>query len=329
MSIKNKIKNKLPQSIITAYKKRLLYSNVDFPEANEPELYNKNGEKIRSFFLCDVNCGLDESFTADQNPLHIHWDRSRYNLPIHFYSDDMIWVKKGHPKKKFAILLEPKSLQAGKYNAILKNPSILDDYEAIFTFSSELLSTIPKALPYITGGVYIGTKSGGGEICDLQYTKKTKNISMVASDKRACELHKLRYDLAKYLDERETVDCFGTFKSNNRIKIWDSLGEYRYSIVMENEIDDYWITERICNCFASMTVPIYLGSPKIGDFFNIDGIICFAPEDVSSIDDILKQCCEHDYQKRLPAIKDNFERVKEYTCKEDWIYNHYKNMFDI
>lgn len=78
-----------------------------------------------------------------------------------------------------------------------------------------------------------------------------------------------------------------------------------------------------------MTVPIYLGSPQIRNFFNIDGIICFSPEDVGSIDDILKQCCEDDYKNRLLAIKDDFERVKEYMCKEDWIYNHYKNLFDL
>lgn len=329
MRLRNKIKNLLPQSLITAYKKRLLYADISFPEVREPEIYNRNGELVRTFYLCDVNCGLDESFTADQMPMHILWDRARYNLPIHFYSDDMIWINKGQPKKKFAILLEPKSLQSRKYNAILKDPAILDDYDALFTFSTELLDKIPKALPYITGGVYIGTKSGGGCICDSQYEKKTKNISMVASDKRSCELHVLRYNLAKYLDRNSSVDCFGTFKSNNRIKIWDSLGDYRYSIVMENEIDDYWITERICNCFASMTVPIYLGSPIIGEFFNIDGIICISPDDINSIEKVIEQCSEEDYFRRLPAIIDNFERVKNYSCKEDWIYNHYKELFNL
>ena len=37
-------------------------------------------------------------------------------------------------------------------------------------------------------------------------------------------------------------------------------------IVIENEIDDYWINKRVCNCFAFMTIPIYLGSSKIGVF---------------------------------------------------------------
>lgn len=328
MNIKNKIKNKLPQSIVTKYKAKLLGADKNYSEIDEPRYYNSEGDLIRTFYLCDVNCGLDQSLTADQQSKYIQWDRARYTLPIHFYTDDMIWLKKGNPKKKFAILLEPKSLQVGKYNAILKKPDIVSEYDAVFTYSSELLRCVPNALPYITGGVYIGTKTGGGNIDEHQYEKKTKNISMVSSDKRTCELHRIRYDLAKYLDEKDQVDCFGTFKGS-RIKIWDSLGEYRYSIVIENEIDDYWITERICNCFASMTVPIYIGSPKIGKFFNLDGIICISSNDISSIDEIISQCCEKDYLRRLPAIRDNFERVKNYHCKEDWIFNHYKDLFKL
>lgn len=327
MNIKNKIKNLLPQTLVTKYKKRLLTNGIDNKKVSEPKYYNVNGELIRTFYLCDVNCGLDQSLTADQQSQYIQWDRSRYTLPIHFYTDDMIWTQMGKPRKKFAILLEPKSLQAGKYRAILNNPGILKDYEALFTYSRELLDSIPNALPYITGGVYIGTKSGGGQINDHQYEKKTKNISLVSSEKRTCELHRIRFDLAKRYDQSDLVDCFGSFKGE-RIKIWDSLGQYRYSIVIENEIDDYWITERICNCFASMTVPIYLGSPKIGEFFNSAGIISFSKQDIVNFDEILKKCNEKDYMNRLSAIKDNFERVKEYRCKEDWIYTHYKYLFE-
>lgn len=306
--------------------KKLLTQDKDYPQIDEPIYYNESGTKIRTFYLCDVNCGLDKSLTADQQSKYIQWDSSRYTLQIHFYTDDMIWINMGKPKKKFAIILEPKTLQRKKYNLILNNPDIVKEYDALFTYSSELLKKVPNALPYITGGVYIGTKSGGGIIDELQYKNKRKNISMVSSDKQTGELHKIRYNLAKYLDTKENVDCFGTFKGK-KIKIWDSLGEYRYSIVIENEIDDYWITERICNCFASMTIPIYLGSPKISDFFNIDGIIRISKEDITNIDEILAKCNEQDYYKRLYAILDNFERVKEYYCKEDWIYNHYNNLF--
>lgn len=266
------------------------------------------------------------SLTDGRKSKYVNWDRTRYTLPIHFYTDDMIWIKRGNPKKKFAILLEPQTLQPAKYKRILSHPEEVSDYEAIFTYSEEILENVPNARLFITGGVYVGTEFGGGEICEEQYKKKTKNISMVSSDKRTCELHEIRYKLAQRLDAGEDVDCYGTF-NGTFIKIWDSLGAYRYSIVIENDIGNYWITERICNCFASMTVPIYIGSPKIGEFFNLDGIIQISKDDVNNIDNIIKQCNQEDYERRVDAIKDNFERVKKFYCVEDWLFNEYGELF--
>ena len=326
MNIKNKIKNILPQKMVTQYKEILLYKKDIDRNIEEPNIYNDKGERIRTFYLCDVNCGLDLSLTAGQQSQYIQWDRSRYTLPIHFYTDDMIWVNRGKPKKKFAMLLEPMTLQPAKYNLLLRDPNIVSDYEALFTYSGKLLDAIPNAKPYITGGVYIGTEFGGGLLSDDIYNRKEKNISMVSSNKRTCELHRLRFDLASRLNKGDKVDCYGTF-NGKYIKIWDSLEKYRYSIVIENEIDDYWITERICNCFACLTVPIYLGSPKIGNFFNSDGIIALRKNDISSIDKIISKCCKEDYLERLPAMRDNFNRVKSYYCKEDWLYSHYEELF--
>ena len=76
-----------------------------------------------------------------------------------------------------------------------------------------------------------------------------------------------------------------------------------------------------------MTVPIYIGSPKIGEFFNLDGIIQISKDDVNNIDNIIKQCNQEDYERRVDAIKDNFERVKKFYCVEDWLFNEYGELF--
>lgn len=326
VNIKNRVKNKLPVKLVAKLKSVYLNKKGIVKATTEPQLLNANGEKIRTFYLCDVNTGHDLSLTDGRKSKYVNWDRTRYTLPIHFYTDDMIWIKRGNPKKKFAILLEPQTLQPAKYKRILSHPEEVSDYEAIFTYSEEILENVPNARLFITGGVYVGTEFGGGEICEEQYKKKTKNISMVSSDKRTCELHEIRYKLAQRLDAGEDVDCYGTF-NGTFIKIGDSLGAYRYSIVIENDIGNYWITERICNCFASMTVPIYIGSPKIGEFFNLDGIIQISKDDVNNIDNIIKQCNQEDYERRVDAIKDNFERVKKFYCVEDWLFNEYGELF--
>ena len=48
---------------------------------------------------------------------------------------------------------------------------------------------------------------------------------------------------------------------------------------------------------------------------------------IYSIDNIIKQCNQEDYERRVDAIKDNFERVKKFYCVEDWLFNEYGELF--
>lgn len=324
MNIRNKVKRITPVFISSRIKQlqMLRYKGFKRPSCNEMPLFNKHGEMMHSFFLMDQNFPMEYSATAGQTPRYIFWDRARYNLPVHFYTDDMLFINKGKPEKKYGILLEPYTLQPQKYKAILRNPLRLSDYEAVFTHDERVLDRLPNAKPLIIGGVYVGTPFGGGFIDQNIFQKKIKNVSIVSSNKLMCKLHEFRYSIAKKYEYDERVDCFGTF-NGKFVKIADSLSDYRYSFAIENNIEPLWITERICNCFATMTVPIYLGSPDIGKYFNTDGIIIIEKQDLSYIDDILKTCTEEDYIRRLPAIQDNFERVKQYYCIEDWLFNNY------
>ena len=78
------------------------------------------------------------------------------------------------------------------------------------------------------------------------------------------------------------------------------------------------------NCFAAQTIPIYLGATEINKFFNAGGIITFKLEDVDHFEDILKQCTEKEYERRLPAIIDNYNRViNNYDNSIDYIYSNY------
>jgi hypothetical protein len=238
----------------------------------------------------------------------------------------MLFSQIGKPIKKYGIVYEPESLQPQKYKTILKDVKRFSEYEVIFTSSDRLLNELPNAKPIIYGGVYIGTEFGGGTYNIDDYLGKTKNVSIVSSNKRMCPLHELRYQLAKKYEKNNKVDCFGTFSGDKFVKINDTLQEYRYSIVVENSIEPYWITERICNCFATLTVPIYIGSPRIGDYFNMDGIITISPDRIGDLDEIIEMCSEADYKKREKALLDNYDRVKQYYCMEDWLYNHYKDI---
>jgi len=94
----------------------------------------------------------------------------------------------------------------------------------------------------------------------------------------------------------------------------EGLCDYMFSVVVENGFYKSYFTEKIMDCFATGTIPVYTGSPDIGKYFNKDGIIDLTEEfDVS----------EDIYYSKMDAIKDNFERVKQYEVLEDFIYLNY------
>lgn len=323
--IRNRIKRIIPSSLSCKYKELKVDSYL-----KRKQSYGHEGEnqidKSKVYFLYDACFIKDPSVTKGRIPQHIYWDRYDSGLDNHFYTDDLLFNHNWKPMRKYGILLEPETLQPRKYKTLCQNKKLCDEFEYIFTANDNLLMSLPNAKPFINGGVYIGTSFGGGTISDVQYENKTRNISIVSSEKRLCELHRIRYSIAREFANREEIDCFGTFNGGKHVKVADSLMDYRYSIVIENDIQDYWITEKICNCFATMTVPIYLGSPKIGDFFNQDGIITINKKDVDNLDGIINKCCEEDYKDRYSAIVDNFNRVKHFYCMEDWLQDEYKDI---
>ena len=104
------------------------------------------------------------------------------------------------------------------------------------------------------------------------------------------------------------------------------MSEYRYSITIENCIQDYYWTEKIVDCFATKCIPIYYGTRSVVDSFNADGIIFF--ETLKELKEVLDNMSEADYNKRIDAIEENFQLVEKYRIPEDWIYENYTWMFN-
>lgn len=74
----------------------------------------------------------------------------------------------------------------------------------------------------------------------------------------------------KSCQKKWPADVFGL---DEWVKISRTLEYYMFSIIIENNSVDNYFTEKLLNCFAVGTVPIYLGCPNIGEFFNRNGII--------------------------------------------------------
>mgnify|MGYP003347484227 CR=1 FL=1 len=93
-----------------------------------------------------------------------------------------------------------------------------------------------------------------------------------------------------------------------------ALKDYRFSIVFENAVYDKYYTEKITDCFATGTIPIYWGTKKITEDFNQDGIIFW--EDFNGLDSLTPAL----YDSKILAITDNLNRVKSLTGADDFLY---------
>lgn len=237
---------------------------------------------------------------------------NRLEPHIDCYSD-MYVFECTKPGANIAMLLEPRSMIEKAYEYVYEHP---DYFRYIFTHDSRLLS-LPNARMLNWADVWLTTDS-----------PKTKGISLCTSPKDWCPLHHARLELYNYFKEHGGVDCFyGDWNNSDipNIKPEDYLEHYKFSIVIENDIDDFWFTEKILNCFATKTVPIYVGARKIGNIFNEDGIISLPVEDIPRIIDHLN--VDEAYRYRKKAIEDNFKRVEPF--KTPWKERFFRDYGDL
>ena len=163
------------------------------------------------------------------------------------------------------------------------------------------------------GGIWVGGAFGQGSI---GIKNKTKLCSFVSSDKRMCELHNFRYDLFNSINSPK-VDKLG----RPWIRIHKSLDDYMFSIAVENFIDDLHFTEKILNCFATGTIPIYRGARNISSIFNPDGIITFTTKD--DLVNIINSLSPSMYHSKMNAVKENYQKCLQFRCLEDFIFTIY------
>lgn len=234
------------------------------------------------------------------------------NRALDVYYDQAVMDYKGGTA--IAILMEPKSMIGDAYEYLAKNA---DKFRYIFTHNSELLN-LPNARYFSWADVWHTSNA-----------VKDKGIQIISSWKNWCPLHIARIELAKYFYNKPEVDTFGSFMDKEAyVDTATSHESYKFAIVVENDIDEYWYTEKILNCFSNRVVPIYVGATRIGDIFNADGIIQvhdwhLIPEIVRTLD------VDAEYEKRLPAIDDNFKRVIPYTVKwTDRFMNDYEELLE-
>jgi len=285
------------------------------------KIYNEDGEPMDSYFIRDFQRASNPNWN---NSKYFIWDRFNYGLDTHFYTHQAMLETMGTPIRKYGMMLEAREIAPRDYEIFNMNRGLEREFEAVFTFDDRMLNEVSNAKFYpVCAAVWYGVDDSPVQLDAKAYEKKQKDVSIVSSNKENCDLHRFRIDVARRCKKEGIADTFGTFDGGTYSDISESLKEYRYSIIVENTISDYFFCEKITNCFAAQTIPIYLGARKIDEFFNADGIIHIEMKDLNEIENIIKQCDEKEYLSRLPAIMDNYERVQEYLNMDDYLYTRY------
>lgn len=193
-------------------------------------------------------------------------------------------------------------------------------YNKIFTCDSGLLSLNPNFVYCPNGSNYPWIPKSQSTIYN-----KTKLCSMFCSPKKMTEGHVYRHQIARLALDCK-FDVFGGAHGTQRTvndprNPWNTkingIKDYMFSIVIENGVyDSYW-TEKLTDCFATGTIPVYWGTKQLPSTFDREGIIWLESgkekETFESLNITL-------YISKTKAIKNNFNAVNSLMLADDELF---------
>lgn len=285
-----------------------------------PNIYNAEGRPLETYFIRNRH---SRHAPYGHEGKYFFWDRYNYGLDTHFYGHEAMLTTLGKPLVKYGMLTESRTIVPKDYELFRRRKGLAEEFCYVFTYDDRILNEVENARFYpICASVWYGRESQYAWDAEA-HLKKSRNISIVSSAKTVCRLHDVRIAVSRYCKENNLADTFGTFDGGRPCLIDDSLRDYRYSIIIENDISDYFFTEKITNCFAAQVIPVYLGARKIDQYFNPEGIITVTEKQLGNIEEVLRLCTREAYEEKRAAILDNYSRVREYVNMQDYLYEHY------
>ena len=263
-----------------------------------------------SKYKINLFCGdnLEPSSSALNATKHVQWvydGSGEVNIYVSQRALDALNDTSGKPT--YIWLLESKQIIPQYYQWIIDNYEFVTSrVDGIFSCDKELCAKYPKISYSLINAV--------PWVQDRKVHEKTKLVSMIASNKRMCEGHARRL---QFVDKfRDKLDFYG--RGFNEISCKeDGLRDYMFSVGIENAVYDTYFTEKLTDCFACGTIPIFYGCKGVTEYFNKDGII-FLDDDFD-----LSMLTKDLYYSKMDVIKDNFERSINFPVAEDYLYLNY------
>ena len=263
-----------------------------------------------SKFKLNLFCGdnLEPSTSALNASKYVQWTYDGSGEANIYVSQQALGaINDTSDKPTYIWLLESKQIIPQYYQWVIDNYDfVASRVDGIFSCDKELCETYPKIQYAVT--------NAAPWVQDRKVHEKSKLVSMIASNKQMCQGHMRRLQFVEKF--RDKLDFYG--RGFNEISCKEEgLVDYMFSVGIENAVYDCYFTEKLTDCFACGTIPIFYGSRGVTKYFNEDGIIFLDDEfDLSSLTPDL-------YYSKMDAVKDNLERAIEFPIAEDYLYQTY------
>ena len=254
-------------------------------------------------------------------PTYFDWDRTNSkSCKICVLTENSFWtIDSINCDCKVGLILEPPSISPESYDWI-RHPENYQKFQYILTHNKELLLIDDRFKYYPFGGCWVLP-------IEQKIYPKSKNISIVASWKNMTEGHKLRHEVVRWFGDR--IDVFG----NGYTKIssvLEAYKDYKYTIVIENEMRQGWFTEKLISPMRCGCIPIYWGAYDINHYF-ANGILRVS--DITDIEHYIAMSNtwykpeERDDDKTM--IQTNFDLAAQYCIPEDWLWLNFFKPFSL
>lgn len=243
-------------------------------------------------------------------PKFVKWNKTDHSGPVSIHIDGEVFTAPVNKSKLNIGWFCESPWFTRPYTKLLDNSRIksrvLSDFKYIFTNDMELIKRHPE-LTYLLPHAVTWCK-------ERRIFPKNKMYSIIASNKKEAPGHQLRHMIVDAY--KNYVEVFGSGYKKIESKN-EGLNDFRFSFAIENIIvEGYW-TEKIVDCFATGTMPIYWGANSVSDYFIEEGILRINDEfDLSKYN-------ENYYESKKEIVEENFQRAINLPLPEDYIYLNY------
>jgi len=319
-----------PKAVFTAFPPSMCAVETDVSKVSIGLSYGENEcNKIKAFY---PPFSLEDGSSCGKlKPRFFRWTDGHSDIEVFIDNGMGAVASPSHPRKegtyRFGWLCESKEVVNKMYSSLLQHyEEYFKHFDAIFTCDEDLLNLDSRFRFSLSGSNLPWTPQD-----DFGIHSKTKSCSLLASPKLMTSGHRLRHVWAEKLKDK--IDVYGGVAGSSKIGTdgyasashppkSEAIKDYRFSITIENASYNHYFTEKITDCFANGTIPVYWGCPNIGEYFNTDGIILLDESfDINNLTEEL-------YESKMEAIKDNFEKVKTMKLADDILWEVICNYID-